>query len=115
MTEDGLEITVGKPAAFVPSSFVPRNDGSALRFHVEVQNVGEDDFSTRHFSTRLLVRGREAQQIYDDPNAVVARVERRLAPGDMVSFDVGFWVPGPSGLQVVVSPGYDHAEVAFSG
>ncbi|MFD5041483.1 DUF4352 domain-containing protein [Streptomyces sp. NPDC058377] len=108
--DDGLEITVGAPAAYTADEFaVGHTKGnSAWTVSVVIENKGKEKFDTAlvGVDARAGADGVDAEQIFD--GQIGAGFDGTVLPGRKITAKFAFDAPADAGnLTVEVSPGFD--------
>lgn len=105
--EDGLVVTVGAPAPFVPSgTAVTGPTGEHLRMTVTIQNGTAEEYSPTLFLAEGTSAGAEAEQVFDFENDLGMAPSDAVPPGGSVQFDIAFTVPDPASFAIEVSPSF---------
>ncbi|MFG2923685.1 DUF4352 domain-containing protein [Streptomyces sp. NPDC048305] len=108
--DDGLEITVGAPAAYEPGEFAigHTRGNSAWTVSVVIENKGKEKFDTTLVTVdaRAGKDGVKAEQIFDDKTG--EGLSGTVLPGKKATATYAFDAPAGAGhLTVEVAPGFE--------
>ncbi len=112
--EDGLSLTVGRPAPFSPSDVAAGAEGfsAAVRFSVTVVNGTTGNVEPAPFSATVQSADAEGSEVLEGdligpPSAV-------LLPGREATFSIGFAVQDAADLVMEVDPGCAHDAATYA-
>ena len=113
--EDGLEVTVGKPAKFKPSEYAATGKGTHLKFTVVIKNGTKANYDPSLFFTTLSSGESEAESIYDTDKGIEGGPSTTIRPGKSAKFVIGYSVKNPKDLTMEVNPGgFDYSDVLYT-
>ncbi|MGH4027875.1 DUF4190 domain-containing protein [Actinomycetota bacterium Odt1-20B] len=117
--DDGMKVTVAKPAAYSPgdSAVGHKKGNKAVQVRITVVNRSKDkvdlSLSTVHFKD---ANGAEAEQIYDD--GMPKEFSGKLRPGKqaVATYAVSLPADAASSLEADVEPGFlDYEDASWTG
>jgi hypothetical protein len=115
--ENGIEVTVGQPAPFRPSSSAAGADRArAVSFEVRVKNGSDAPFELVAMNVQASFNGQTVTQIIDSAKGVMGQPSTSVLPGKSSTFLVAFPVDKqPGEMQIEVMPGFTGDRAYFTG
>ncbi|MEL4356678.1 MULTISPECIES: hypothetical protein [unclassified Luteococcus] len=112
--QDGLAVTVGKPAVYKPSEWAAGTDTfkSFVIFEVRVVNKTKATWDPALLHITVQSDNQEAEQVFDSQK-LADQPTTKLLPGREAKFPVAFGVANPKDLVMEVTPDFEHESVLF--
>lgn len=112
--EDGLSLTVGRPAPFSPSDVAAGAEGfsAAVRFSVDIVNGTTANIEPGQFSATVQSATVEGSEVFEGD--LIGPTSTVLLPGRGAIFSIGFAVQDPADLVMEVDPGCGHDAATFA-
>lgn len=114
--DDGLSVTVGKPAKYTPSPYAAgyKKGDTALRFNVTIVNKTGKPFDPSMAYSTLQSGNNEADEIYDSENDLNGAPSTKVLDGREVTWDIGYSCPAPNDLVLEIQPSFEYDSALYS-
>lgn len=112
--EDGLQVTISKPAAYKPSRWAAAKKSKYyLVMTVTVVNGTSTKYEPAMFSASAQSGDEEADQVFDTAKNVGGSPSTKLLKGRQAKWKIAFAVKNPKDLVLEVTPGFDYSSVIY--
>lgn len=112
--QDGLSITIGKPAPYKPSESAAGTEGFTkfVVFDVTIVNQTGKAWDPSLFMSSLQSANEEASEVYDSAR-LKDRPSTKLLNGREVKFKIAYGVKDPADLVLEVTPDFEHEAALY--
>lgn len=113
--ENGLSVTVAAPTSLTPGpDAIAAVEPHYRRFEVTVVNTGTTSYQPAGFTVLGLTgNGSTPTPVIDQAEGLVGNPTAEIAPGQTVTFALGYGTDMPERLALVVVPGIDYITAAL--
>ena len=118
---NNLELTVGEPTEFAPSSDseymfanVKKRGEAFMRFPVTIHNKTGAIYDASEFLTNAQTGSREAGEVWDELAGIESSPDLQVLPGKTLKFDIGYGVDKDQDFVLVVSAVWDFDDAIFA-
>ena len=114
--DDGMRVTIGKPAAFKPSEYAAGTEGFTrfVKFRITIENRTGKAFDPTMATMTLLSGETEGSEVYDSEHNLGSGPSTKLLNSRKVTYTVGFGVKDPKDIVVEYSLSFEHQAAMFS-
>lgn len=114
--EDGLTVTVSKPAKFKPSdvSFVSKPQKNYRQFTITVVNKTGKPYDPSMFTASLQSGNEEMEEIFDSAKGFEGSPTTKVLNGRETKFKIGFGAADPADMVLEVAPGFEYESAIFT-
>lgn len=114
--EDGLTVTVSKPAKFKPSdvSFVSKPQKDYRQFTITVVNKTGKPYDPSMFTASLQSGNEEMEEIFDSAKGFEGSPTTKVLNGRETKFKIGFGAADPADMVLELAPGFEYQSAIFT-
>lgn len=114
--DDGISVTISKPAAFKPSEYAAGTEGFSkfVIFTITILNKSGKTFDPGLTSESVMSGDVEGSEIFDSEHNLGGSPSTKILNGRKVTYKVAFGVRNPADLVMEFAPSWEHDSAMFT-